>query len=467
MQAQEMIDKAIADMTEGSEEALVRAEAGFNILLNENRDHPDILFYTASCAMKRGFYAVAEILLKRSADINPDNVACWNNLGFIAKQENRDEDAIEYFEKAIDISEGKIPDKEMADLYSNLGSMIVSSGDPQRAISLLSKSIKYHDTASARWNRGLAYLEIGDWKRGWEGYEAGFEMPDKRKNKDYGGIPVWNGENGKVVIVYGEQGIGDEIMFASMIKDLQEDCKKVIIDAHPRLAKIFRNSFDDCAVYGTRKTNDMPWLEWEQPEYRISMASLGKFYRLHNRDFPRNPYLWSDSGLYKEITPRMAKGKLKIGISWKGGTRATRKDQRTIPLHTLKPLLDIDAEFYSLQYTDGADKELKQFEEDTGIHIHHWQDIIDDYDKTAAMIRNLDLIITVPQSIMHLAGAMGVRVLQLAPYTASWQMGVKGKDYPWYRCLKSIYQPSPGDWDEVVNQAKEKLCLLLPKNIAA
>jgi hypothetical protein len=143
--------------------------------------------------------------------------------------------------------------------------------------------------------------------------------------------------------------------------------------------------------------------------------------------------------------------KPKIGISWKGGISITNKLPRCIPLETLKPLFALDADFISLQYHVNAQHEVDVFNESMGeTIINHWQDVVDDYDLTAGLLENLDLVISVPQSIVHLAGAMGVNTIQLCPKQGLWQMGVYGQNAPWYESVQNFWQPVDGDWKTVV-----------------
>lgn len=465
MTVQEVLDKAINDLTSDTEEGLMAAEAGFNFLLNANRDHPDLLFYAASCLMKRGFNALAYHLLKIVTEKDPGAIAAWNNLGFIEKERNNDEDAIRYFEEAIRLSEESgVSKKDLSDLYSNLGSMYVNYNEPDKAIKYLSKALDIMpNDATARWNRSMAYLEKGYWSKGWEEYAAGFELKDKRKYKDYNGIPEWDGSPGKTVIVYGEQGMGDEIMFSSMIPDLMKDAN-VIYDAHPRLYEIMRRSFG-CTVYGTRKDKDPAWLDWEKADARISIGSLGKFYRNKDGDFPRKPYyLHADPEIVRRY--RTDNKRLKIGLSWKGGYKTTRKDLRSVKLDQLMPILELDADFYSLQYTDGAQKEIKDFTDKTGIVIHHDQEMIDDYDLTSGFIQNLDLVITVCTSMAHLCGATGTPCWVMVPEKPAWRYGLKGVHMPWYGDRLIMYRQN-GSWDNVVKQIRSDLCKQYLKTIAA
>jgi ADP-heptose:LPS heptosyltransferase len=195
----------------------------------------------------------------------------------------------------------------------------------------------------------------------------------------------------------------------------------------------------------------------------LAIGSLCKFYRNELDEFPKTPYLKANAEIsqkYKDKLNSLSNRK-KIGISWRGGTTDTGELFRRIELEKWVDLFKEDFDFISLQYKDDAEKDLQEFNDKyPEFKIHHWRDVIDDYDETAGLIDNLDLIISVPQSIVHLAGAMGVKTLQLTPYRHMWQMGKFGEDMPWYDSVKNIWQKEHGKWDDVMKEAKEHLCSL-------
>lgn len=461
MTAKEIFERAIKDLQEGR---IAEAEHGLNWLLDRKPDNPDLLFYLGTCLMKRGFFALPEMLLKKALEINPNGVSAWNNLGALLKDDNRIEEAEAAFRKALELYGDGDP-KELSTMYSNLATLYVNAGNPQKALEYSDKAVELDaENQQARWNRGLAHLEMGLWKEGWEGYECGF-VGSKRKDKTYPiDLPVWDGTEGKNVIVYGEQGLGDEIMFASMIGELSKRAN-IVYDAHPRLADIMRTSFPEIPVYGTRKTDEMPWFKFHTYDAKISIGSLGKFFRNKAEDFPKTPYLKADPVLSKKYKKKLSQCKKpKIGISWKGGYKKTRKDLRSVTLEQLAPIFKFDADFFSLQYTPTAKEEVDAFCDSAGMAIHHWQPEIDNYDLTAALVDNLDLVISVCTSIVHLSGAMGKECWCLTPSQPAWRYGIAG-DMPWYDSVK-LFRQEGEDWETTINKVYEGLCLRFQTAIA-
>lgn len=439
----------------------------FNNILDQDKDSATVLFYLSSLNMKKGKHALALLLSQEVLKLKPDFVEAINNCGFIYKQMGLVEEARIEFSKAVELA--KKENKSIEDLcyyYTNLGSMYIGNGTPEYAISLLNKAIDLNPEFDiALWNRALANLEIGNYEAGFNEYDFG-KRTERCKDRNYlrESLPFWDGSAGKTVVIYGEQGIGDELMFATMIPDAMKDCN-VIIDAHPRLADMFRASFPTIPVYGTRKTEETPWAEFHNIDAKLAMGSLGKFYRKTESKFPKLSYLKPNPILIDKYKERLSElsSRPKIGISWKGGTKATNKNERFIPLDLWLPLFDLDVDFISLQYQPEAQQEIDEFTQKYGRTITHWKSTLDDYDETAGLVSNLDYIISVPQSVIHLNGAIGkTPTIQLCPKKAMWQMGPYGKNMPWYSNVENIWKDESDNWDTAINKAKEILCRLYP-----
>lgn len=444
-----------------------KAEVIFNDLLNGDKDSELILFNLAGVYWKKKDYALARILYKVILDRQPEFLEAMNNLGIVCKELNLVDEYKEAFRKTFELAEKIMKVKKIEnpeDYYVNIGSTYVANGTPEKALEYLNKAIEINpNEPKGHWNRALALLELGRYEEGFRDYEFS-ERVETCKNRYHAEIPYWDGTPGKTIAIFGEQGIGDELMFASVLPDVIKDCK-VILDMHPRLQRMFQLNYPHIPVYGTRKAGDgqYPWIRSYKIDAKASIASLCKFYRKKKEDFPGTPYLKAEPELvakYKEKLAAMGPKK-KIGISWKGGTGSTNKHTRKIQMELLLPLLKCEQyDFISLQYDKGVEVKVKEFEEQYGVKLNHWQDVLDDYDETAGLVSNLDLIISVPQSVVHLAGALGTPTLQLCPMKGLWQMGVYGEDMPWYSCVRNIWQVKDGEWETVIDIAKGELCSL-------
>jgi tetratricopeptide (TPR) repeat protein len=444
-------------------------EARFLNLLNKYPDRPELQFHLGTIYMQRDKRGLGIALIERSVKCGALGAGPYLNIAAAYKQSHDDEKAREYYELALKEADKHPADGEVnvdkAFALHGMGSLYVNAGQPALCKLWSERALKVDpNDRHAKWNMGLAHLELGEWEQGFRIYdEAGFDnsgfMPIERKLKTYGGLPKWDGTPGQTVITYGEQGVGDEIMFCSMLPDLLQDCK-VIIDCDHRIEKMLKRSFDVEAVYPTSGIDEaFPWIENHKVDAYVPMGSLGRHYRKKNADFPKVAYLKADPekiDLWAEHIESLPAG-LNVGISWAGGLKKTRFDKRTIPLDHLEPLLSTKGvNFISLQYHAWAADECARVGERIGVPIYHWGDAIAEYEDTAGLLMNLDLVITVNTSLHHLAGSLGVKQWCLTPQMCAWRYGVSGPS-PWYGNCEMYRQKKEGDWKGVISRTATDL----------
>jgi len=392
-------------------------------LLNMAPEEPALLFSMGSICKQMGWNGMAINMLKLSVQSRPTPEA-WCNLGTAYRAEYMMEEAKEAWLKALELR----PD--CADYYVNLSTLYINEGNPAPGLEYSQKAIELEpNNAKAHWNRSLMLLESGRWEEGFNAYEAGlmtFDRAPRNFDKD-GKTPEWEGQDlrDKVVVVYGEQGIGDEIMFASALPDLIDTGAKVIYECHPRLEGVMRRSFPELlAIYPTRKKNTIDWTEKHQIDYKVAIGSLFYHFR-SNGVFPRKPYLIPDPekvAEYREWLRLSGPGPY-IGMGYAGGSKKTNTKARSLQLNPLRPILEQPATFISLQYTPEADDKFKRFKDDSGITVHHWPEVVRnyDYDETIALIAALDLVVIVNTSVVHVCGAIGKDCFTLTPDSCAWR----------------------------------------------
>ena len=438
------------------------AEQRFNYLLDRNRNSGELWYYLGTCALQRKHFTHSVLLFRQALALDGGMISAYNNLGVAYKGLGLIDKAQESFDKALTLfPEAGFNPIDKGKVLGGIGGMYTNNGTPAKAIEYLEQARALApEEPTVLFNLSLAYLEAGRWAEGWDLYDHG-----ARKDKTYGNLPIWDGSPGKRVVVYGEQGIGDEIMFASIIPDLLIDCESVIVDAHPRLQNMFQRSFKNLQlpIYGTRKQKDPKWVNHQRPDARIAMGSLGRLYRRQDSDFPREPYLKADPELVDEYRQKLAHHKRpRIGIAWKGGYVRTHKDERSMSVDDLLGVVSGIGEVWSLQYTPEAAAAC------AGKPIHHWQAEIDNYDLTAALVANLDLVITVNQSLAHLCGAMGVDNWVLTPKACAWRYGTEGERMPFYGpWSRQFRQGDDRSWAPVLERVRGELWKRFPKTIAA
>lgn len=446
---------------------LEEAQNKVEYLLLHDRDNPWLVFVMGSVYMTMGRFALAEYWLRQSLAMLPNQPEILNALGHMRQQENRLEEAKQCYEDAIKHG------GHDSEVTNNLASLLVNNGTPHEAIEACDQAIALDDTKpDPHWNKALAQLELGNWREGWKNYEYGLALSGVsayRKNRNYPtNIEYWKGTAGKSVVVYGEQGLGDEIMGASMLPDLMKECD-VMVEAHPRLVTLFRKAWgDQIPIYGSRKADakELPWMNWASPQTKMPVMSLGKHYRNHDAAFPRIPYLSALDEQREDARKFLSElgERPRIGISWQGGTFPTRMDFRTIPLPMWQDLLkSIDATWVSLQY-DPAEQPgmwapiVNSFNDWAGTKLHHSELWNNDIDMCyGGLIHELDLIVSINTSIVHACGAMGVPCWTLTPSRPAWRYGLKGDSMPFYGGWVRVMRQQGDDWTSLLETVKSEL----------
>jgi tetratricopeptide (TPR) repeat protein len=369
-------------------------------------------------------------------------------LGYAYQKLHQANRALECYDVAL------VQRNDDAELLNNRGIVLQDLGRVREAIASYESALKTKpDFSLARFHRGLANLLLGNYGDGWPDYETRLISADlpKRTNR----CPRWQGERleDKTILVYGEQGLGDEIMFASCLPDLITRSNHCIVECSSRLEALFSRSFPAATVLALDVPANRASTRREV-DFETAIGSLPLHFRRSRASFPMHcGYLKADASRiarWRETLDVLGPG-LKIGLSWKGGTHKTREPLRSIPLERLLPILSVpNARYVSLQYTPDAPVEIATFQSRHGITIAHWQEAIDDYDETAALVCALDLIITVCTSLVHLVGALGKTAWVATPHVPEWRYGLTSDGMPWYPTVRLFRQAQHGSWSDVV-----------------
>lgn len=445
----------------------------FEILLNEAPDEINLLFAIGTSKLQLGLNGAAMAYFRRCVELKDDLPEVWNNLGSAYKAEHKNDEARVCWEKCLTI-------REHCDYYNNLSTLYVNEGNPEEGLQFSEKGMELEpDHKRLHWNYALMLLELGRWEEGFNHYEYGIASMDRPHRNYLPDTDWWTGDRKKVV-VYGEQGMGDEIMFASCIPDMMKECE-VIFECHPRLVSLFKRSFG-VPCYGTRKNNeikgDPPWPTAEQVEAKIAIGSLFGIYR---RDgFPRNTYLTPDPELvaqYHERLTQTGPGPY-IGIAWTAGAKKTRLDLRSLKLRYFLPIIEQGGTFISLQYTEGAGGKCDRFFADSGHRIHHWPEVVEshdlsrkkylgfNYDHTVALIEALDLLVVPNTTAVHVCGAIGKECITITPSAPAWRYQLTGDKMPMYGDWVTQVRELDS-WEETFEQVSELVKeKLWPQNIS-
>lgn len=354
--------------------------------------------------------------------LQPVFPAALNSLGFLLQDIGRVEEAKASFEKAINIS----PEFSMA-----------------------------------RLNLGLAQLKLGEWESGWENYEARWTGSAEIANPNFGkpALPLshWDGQLGtenQSLLVVTEQGFGDTFQFARFLRMTAQRFKRVGFICSEPTRRLMEWAFGDNVILMTRIPDSLEVWDWYCP-----LMSLPRAFKTRVDSIPEaQPYFpvpkaaqqyWGDRLNYD------APKRFKVGIAWSGRKSHQYDARRSIPFEKLLPLL-------SHSYISWVSLQKWGMEEGrpfipSGVDWIDWTSELGDFADTAALIKNLDLVISIDSSMVHLAGNLGVPVWMLNRFDGEWRWLGARDDSPWYPTLKIFNQTSFGNWDDVLDNIKKQL----------
>lgn len=424
-------------------------------ILAENPNHAPSLILGSYIAWKANKFVIGYTFGKRAVDAAPHEALGWLNLGINANGLWRMEEAEGALKTAIRLAQNK----ELAGMANmNLAGLCIDFGRFVEAEKYAREALKYSPhSPKAKANLGFGLLGQHKWE-GWDYYSYSLGLASREKMK-FGEEPDWDGAKGKIVALYGEQGVGDEINFSSMIPDAIKDCEKVIFSCDKKLEGLFKRSFPKAKVYGTRKAKagDAVWDEEDRViDASLALGELGPIYRRTPESFTGEPFLVADPERRK-MWRVLFDGKKKpvIGIAWTGGIENTGRKFRMMNLEMLYPMLkSVDAHWVSLQYKD-ASKEIAEFKKshkEIDIVQYGFGTLTPDYDDTAALVAECDLVICVQTAVACLAGALGKECLVMMTKNGQWTYGSSGDTMPFYKSLRVFWQSKLMDWSSPVGE---------------
>jgi tetratricopeptide (TPR) repeat protein len=385
--------------------------------------------------------------------LNPDYAEAYNNLSIALLREGQFEEAEKQGREALRLKPG------FADAYNNLGSILLRQRKWDEALAHYNKAMSLKEPfPEAHWNRSLLWLLLGNFEEGWPEYEWRWTQPGFTRRHVH--KPQWDGSDlgGRTIVLYSEQGMGDTIQFIRYAPLVKERGGKVIVECHPPLVPL---------LTGVRGIDQLLPDGAALPEFelRAPLLSLPAIFHTTLKTVPATiPYLEPDAKLVerwrRELEP--LKG-FKIGIAWQG-TPAFRYDrQRSIPLAWFAPLAGVvGVHLISLQKGPGADQ-LPGLQGrfpvvDLGGRL---DDASGPFMDTAAIMKNLDLVISSDTAIPHLAGALGVPVWVALALVPDWRWLLEREDCPWYPTMRLFRQSRLDEWEDVFARLTTQLQILV------
>ena len=409
------------------------------LALNQDPNDYKLVALYAKLFQSDDGYGLAYNLWKRvlQLDKKPE-AAIFNNLGLAAAcigGEKLQEEAGSHWRKALQLDPKNTPS------LNNLALFALHGGDYEQCQRLCERSLAIEPVqAEVFETRAYANLMLGKWEDGWKDYE--WSLGSKCR-PHFDTEPYWQGEKGVDLLIRGEQGIGDEISYASVIPDAVKD-NRITLECDYRLEGLFKRSFTGLEIYGTRKADSRG--AYTGHTHRALSGSLPRWYRTKTEDFPGTPYLVADPVRRKQWRAVFdgLPGK-KIGIAWTGGRQHTFSERRSFRLEQWLPILKTPNTFISLQYRD-PQEEIDDLKAKHGIDVQHYKFATAhaDYDSTAALVAECDLVISATTAIVHLAGALGKECWVLVPKKPRWLYRNEGRRIPWYNSVELFRETKQG-----------------------
>ena len=392
-------------------------------------------------------------IYQKTLEIQPNCADAYNNLGNVLREQGRLKESIQAYQKTLEIQ------PNCADAYSNLGIALKEQGRLKESIQAYQKAIYIQaGSAAAHNNFGQILLLLGDFQEGWREYEWRLKCDDINPEKRTFPQPSWDGTNldDKTILIWAEQGIGDEIMFTSILPNLSQMTEKIIIECDQRLTPLFQRSFPQIQ-FVSRANPPHPRLLDKNIDYQMPIGSLGQWFRTNEKSFLSG----QDSYLHacpkkvlqmKRKYQQLADGKLLVGISWKStGINQRRASLKSTVLKDWTSILSgKNCFFMSLQYGD-VKAEINTFTNQTETPIYQDKEIdsFQSLDDFAAQVAALDLVISTSNTTVHMAGALGKQVWTLLPYIPDWRWMLDREDTPWYSSVRLFRQNETRDWSGV------------------
>ena len=405
----------------------------------------------------RGFVELAEISFRRAIELNRRSYLAYSNLGNVLKDQGRFDEAI-----AAHNASSELNSNDPKPL-NNLGTLFELVGDFDKAQQYFSKAVELDPNfATAEYNLAGMELRQKNFVSGWRRRECRWKRVDEEQEFPIETTkPVWDGSFVNRLFVWAEQGVGDEIMFLSCLEELKKHCKSLTISMTDRLIPLFDKQDND-SVRFIRRTSALP--DWEYDFQAPAQTALGLL-RKNLNDFEKGktPYISANPNnvqIIRSELQKVANGRTIIGLSWFSSNAKSGK-RRSIRLKDLVAQIPEEAFLVNLQYGD-VSQDVAELESALGRGIATFGNI-DNFvhlELFAALIEACDRVVSIDNSTVHLAGALGIKCDVLLPFSSDWRWGLPGdaSSY-WYDSLCLHWQDEPNCWAAAFKSLKKELKL--------
>jgi Flp pilus assembly protein TadD len=460
---------------------LQKAAQLYRQILTQQPEHAEAMHGLGVIKLHLGPKIEAVDLIRRAIELKPDVPEAYSNLGLALRELGRFDEAIAAYRQAIALRpnwaeahtslgnalacngqiDGAIAaqnialslNPKFARAHSNLGNILQGQGRFAEATAAYERAIAADPTfAEAHRNLATILLAQGDFQRGWDEYEWRWKCKDHAPPPNFV-QPRWDGRplEGRTLLLYAEQGFGDVLQLIRYLPQLTQLGRKIIFVCPVELHRILRTIAEGCQLLSP----DQPLPPFD---FHCALSSLPRVLGTTLASVPTTvPYLRADADAVRSWRQRLPDHDqfLNVGLAWAGNPAHTNDRNRSITLALFSPLKQISGvRFFSLQKGDAAAQARVS---PAAIELVDWTDQINDFADTAALIENLDLIISVDTAVVHLAGAIGKPVWVMLPFVADWRWLLEHEDSPWYPTMRLFRQSHIGDWNNVIAAVTDAL----------
>lgn len=441
------------------------ALAAFEKALGAKADFPEA-WSNRSCALRDlGRPEDAVVSCDQALALRPHYAQAWSNRGNALSDLNRPLEAQASYERALAASSA------LADAWNNLGLTFVDMNRHADALACYERALSLSpDAAETHWNRALCLLQTGDLAAGFAEYEWRWKRKRIAAGMRVFDTPPWLGDtplDGKTILLHAEQGLGDTLQFCRYSALVATQGARVVLEVQPELKRLLTGLEGVAELVAAG--DPLPAFDCHCPLLSLPFALHTTIETIQGR----TPYLFADPKASAQWRARIdeasAPRALKVGLVWAGGHRPhvpeLRKNdaRRSLSFDRFAPIVETPGvQFFSLQKGERAVRQLTDMRERhaASARVIDWTDELNDFADTAALVENLDLVISVDTSTAHLAGAMNKPVWILNRLDTCWRWMLEREDSPWYPSARLFRQPTLGDWESVIESVTRALTSL-------
>ena len=423
------------------------ALASYDRALAVRPDYAEALYNRGNTLQELKRFDEALASYDRALAVRPGSAEALNNRGNTLQELKRFDEALASYDRALTAR------PEHAETLYNRGNSLKELKRFDEALASYDRALAVRpDYGEVHWNESLVRLLTCDFVRGWEKFEWRWKSESLGLSRRNFAQPLWLGEDGiegKTILLYSEQGLGDTIQFCRYVPLVAARGARVLLQVPPSLQDLMASLAGIAQVIGP--TNTLPDFDLHCPLLSLPLAFGTRLDTIPSA----TPYLSASSESMRNwnISLRL-KYRPRIGLVWSGNPALEKGHNRSIKLSSLLQLLDVDATFVSLQKDIRPDDAtvLKDRSD-----LLHFGDKLKDFSDTAALISNLDLVISIDTSVAHLAGALARPVWVLLPFLSDWRWLLLRDDSPWYPTARLFRQHAAGDWSGVIDHVGVEL----------